>query len=118
MWDTRLASQPEIQSYWKRLTEKYHLRSHLVFNSLVTSAEWSVTEQIYSIQIRDVHTGVTTSTKAQVLISATGALSAPRSPNLPGISTFKGKSFHSAGWNHGINLCGKRVAVIGNGASA
>jgi cation diffusion facilitator CzcD-associated flavoprotein CzcO len=117
MWDTLLASQPEIQSYWKRLAQKYRLQPHFVFNSLVMSVEWDITEQLYSIQIRDVHTGVMTSTMAQIVISAIGILDIPRyPPTLAGI--FRGESFHSARWNHDIELRGKRVAVIGNGASA
>jgi cation diffusion facilitator CzcD-associated flavoprotein CzcO len=62
--------------------------------------------------------GVESTTTAKILISAIGILEVPRFPDISGISSFKGETFHSARWNTDIELGGKRIAVIGNGASA
>lgn len=118
-WNKSHGMQPEIQAYWKHLAEKYSLLRHTAFNSQVVSADWDAEEQLYHLVIQDVVSGDMTSTTAQIVISAIGILEVPRyPPNMPGISTFKGASFHSARWNREVELHGKRVAVIGNGASA
>lgn len=120
-WARFLGTQPEIQAYWKGLAQKYSLYRNTVFNSRVVSAEWIAAEQRYHITVEDVATGEKTATSAQILVSATGVLEVPRYPPssvMPGISSFKGKSFHSARWEYGVDLNGKRVAVIGNGSSA
>jgi cation diffusion facilitator CzcD-associated flavoprotein CzcO len=85
----------------------------------VLSAEWDNAEQKYHITIQDVLSGAISMTNAEVVVSAIGILEVPRCPpSLEGISDYKGESFHSARWNHDLDLRGKRVAVIGNGCSA
>jgi cation diffusion facilitator CzcD-associated flavoprotein CzcO len=85
----------------------------------VLSAEWDNAEQMYHINIEDVLSGTISVTNAEVVVSAIGILEVPRyPPGLEGISDYKGESFHSARWNHDLDLRGKRVAVIGNGCSA
>lgn len=117
-WPSTHGSQAETQEYWRKLTTKYDIYPRTVFNRLVVSAEWSVKEQLYRIVTEDVQSGERFSTTAQILISAIGILEVPRLPNIPGLSSFKGEKFHSARWDTGVSLQGKRVAVIGNGASA
>jgi cation diffusion facilitator CzcD-associated flavoprotein CzcO len=99
------------------LTDKYSLSSHIVFGCKVVGATWDSTEQLYHIQTEDVLTGKRSTTSAQILISALGVLEIPKYPDIKGISDFRGTIFHSARWV-GTALDGKRVAVIGNGASA
>jgi len=117
-WNDSHAYQPEIQAYWSRLTDKYALFPHIVFNCQVVSVDWDAKKQLYLIVTKDVKTGTQTTTTAKVVISALGILEIPRFPDIQGISAFKGDIFHSARWDTGVDLRGKRVAVIGNGASA
>ncbi|KAJ6500883.1 FAD/NAD-P-binding domain-containing protein [Mycena sanguinolenta] len=116
-WSSTLGSQPEMWAYWQNLARKYDLYRHISFNHQVISAEWNSKEQLYHIVIRNVM-GVEFTTTAKILISAVGVLETPRFPDIPGISLFEGDQFHSAQWNTELELRGKRVAVIGNGASA
>jgi cation diffusion facilitator CzcD-associated flavoprotein CzcO len=88
-----------------------------VFNCLVIDARWDAENHVYHIATKDTITGEQSSTTAHVLVSALGILEVPRFPDIPGISDFKGPIFHSARWAD-TTLSGKRVAVIGNGASA
>ncbi|KAJ6470531.1 FAD/NAD-P-binding domain-containing protein [Mycena sanguinolenta] len=117
-WSVTHAPQPEMFEYWRKLTAKYDLYRQIVFNRSVVSAEWNIKEQLYHIVTEDVQSGARFSTTAKILISALGLLNIPRYPNIAGLSSFKGDMFHSARWNTGVDLRGKRVAVIGIGASA
>lgn len=117
-WNESHGSQAEIQRYWKDLSDKYQLTPHLVFNTQVVSAEWDIPKQAYHITVENVSTSIKSTIIAQILISAVGLLEIPRYPNIPGLENFKGGVFHSARWNTKIELANKRVAVIGNGASA
>lgn len=116
-WSYTHPFQPELERYWDGLSLKYSLSSHIVFNCMVIAASWDAEEHAYHITTKNVITGEQSSTTAQVLISALGILEVPRFPDIPGISDFKHLIFHSARWVD-TALSGKRVAVIGNGASA
>jgi cation diffusion facilitator CzcD-associated flavoprotein CzcO len=116
-WSSSHPFQPEIQNYLKQLTEKYSLRPHVVFGCKVIAANWDSAEHLYHIQTEDMLTGKQSTTSAQILISAVGILEIPKYPEIAGISDFQGTIFHSARWAD-TELGGKRVAVIGNGASA
>ncbi|GGK73139.1 4-hydroxyacetophenone monooxygenase [Sphaerisporangium melleum] len=112
-WSRRFPAQPELLSYLEDCADKYGLRRHLRLNTEVTAAEF------------DGRTGrwrVTTSDGERrtfdVVISGVGQLNRPRLPDIPGLADFRGRSFHSARWDHGHDLTGRRVAVIGNGSSA
>ncbi|KAF7360682.1 hypothetical protein MVEN_00800000 [Mycena venus] len=117
-WSATHTPQAEMYAYWRKLVTKYNLYPHIVFNRTVVSAEWNAKEQLYHIVTEDVQSGSKFSTTAKILISAIGILDVPRYPNIAGLSAFKGEIFHSARWDTGVDLRGKRVAVIGNGASA
>ncbi|KAF4615529.1 hypothetical protein D9613_003507 [Agrocybe pediades] len=119
-WKSSHGSQEDILEYWLRLARKYDLYPHVIFNHKVTSADWDPKANCYHIASEDVRIGkiepiVTT---ADVVISAIGVLETPRFARIPGFDTFKGEVFHSARWNDKVELRGKRVGVIGNGASA
>ncbi len=111
-WPRAFSGQPHIRAYLERVTDTYGLRPHLRLNSEVLSLTWD-TERLRW----DVHTAGGDWT-ADVVVSATGPLSDPRIPDVPGLADFPGAVFHSARWDHGIDLRGKRVAMIGTGASA
>ncbi|WP_199433092.1 flavin-containing monooxygenase [Qaidamihabitans albus] len=112
-WPRRYAAQPDIHSYLGRTARKYGVTGHIRFSTEVASAEFDETGARWHV-----HTANGEEYSAQVLIPATGQLSRPAFPTIPGIETFRGRSFHSAEWDHDCELDGKRVAVIGTGASA
>lgn len=102
----------------REVAEKRDLRKHCRFHTSVDEAEWDATANVWRIEIRDVRTGEKQVTRATALVSAIGVLVVPSVPKLQGIESFKGEVFHSARWNHDIDLHGKRVGVVGNGSSA
>jgi cation diffusion facilitator CzcD-associated flavoprotein CzcO len=112
-WSRSYAGQPEILAYLERCADKYGLRPHLRFGTRVASASFDERRGRWTVAIdggEPLH--------ARALISATGGLSRPALPDIPGLGTFAGKVFHSARWDHGVSLEGKKVAVVGTGASA
>ena len=111
-WTRTYSPQPEIRDYLERCADDFDVRSHIRFGHTVLSAEWDGDERRWRIETDQ---GPFT---ARVLISAMGPLTEPRTPDLPGLDTFAGTSFHSARWNHDHDLRGERVASIGTGASA
>jgi cation diffusion facilitator CzcD-associated flavoprotein CzcO len=111
-WTRGFASQVEILDYLRRTARKYDVMRHIRFDHEMRSAAWD--EQAQRWVIDTVHG----SFSAQILVSAAGPLSDPSIPDIPGLRDFAGTVFHSARWNHGHDLSGERVAVIGTGASA
>eukprot|EP00163_Fabomonas_tropica_P031722 TRINITY_DN7646_c0_g2_i1.p2 TRINITY_DN7646_c0_g2~~TRINITY_DN7646_c0_g2_i1.p2 ORF type:complete len:535 (+),score=74.99 TRINITY_DN7646_c0_g2_i1:1112-2716(+) len=112
-WSRKFGLQPEIRSYLESCATKYRLHDHIRFSQEVESISFDKEAGHWTIQTKAGET-----LKAHVLVSATGQLNQPACPQIPGIETFKGKVFHSARWDHDYGLEGKRVAVIGTGASA
>lgn len=112
-WSRRYASQAEILAYLRHCADAYGLRSHLHFHTEVTGAEFDEAAGVWRIQVAGAGT-----LEARVLVSACGQLNRPAYPKLRGLERFGGTQFHSARWDHGAPLEGKRVAVIGTGASA
>ena len=112
-WTRSYPAQPEIEDYLERITDHYRLRSRLRFEFDVEKAVWNEAERCWLITSRKGET-----VKASTLISATGPLSQPSVPNLPGLDSFGGEIFHSAAWRHDVDLTGARVGVVGTGASA
>ncbi|WP_054815882.1 flavin-containing monooxygenase [Nocardia arizonensis] len=112
-WPRRFSEQADIHAYMREVARKHDLTRFIRFGVEVTDAEFDESTSRWSITTAD---GETLS--ADVFIPAVGQLSRPAMPNLPGIDTFEGPAFHSAQWNHDVDLTGKRVACIGTGASA
>ncbi|NIL89454.1 Baeyer-Villiger monooxygenase [Rhodococcus fascians] len=111
-WSHTFARQPELFDYLQSVVERLNLRDRIVTDCELLSADWSDTDQRWTVQTSKGAASV------RVFIAATGALSTPKIPDVPGIDTFQGTVFHSATWNHEHDLTGERVAVIGTGASA
>ncbi|MGH3433327.1 MAG: flavin-containing monooxygenase, partial [Thermocrispum sp.] len=111
-WSSRFSPQAEIQQYMRTLVDKHDLLPKIRFGAEVTSASFDDASGKWHLDV-----GGDTVT-ADVFVPATGQLSRPKMPDLPGIDTFAGPSFHSATWEHTVDLAGKRVAVVGTGASA
>ncbi|MGZ4523746.1 MAG: flavin-containing monooxygenase [Mycobacteriaceae bacterium] len=112
-WRYVFSYQPEILDYLQGVTDKYGLRRYIEFNSHVKRAHWDDAEYRWHVFTESGQEYV-----AQFLISGAGALHIPSLPDIPGIHDFAGPAFHTAQWDHGADLTGKRVAVIGTGASA
>lgn len=112
-WSHRFARQGEILAYLKHCADKYDLRRHLRLGAEVREARFDEVRQRWVVTLTD-----GTRLDSELLISATGQLSLPSVPELPGQADFQGQVFHSARWDHDLALEGKRVAVIGTGASA
>lgn len=111
-WSRSYSAQPEIERYLLRLVEQYDLARHFVYSQNVTAAAWNEHEQRWSV------TSTSREWSAEFVVMAAGPLSDPVIPEIPGIDHFRGHRFHSARWNHDIDLTGTRTAVIGTGASA
>ena len=110
-WPRRYAEQPDILRYIQHVVDKYDLRRHLRLGSKVTAARWEDGRWVLSLADGD-------KVEADVLIPAVGQLSRPSYPAIEGREEFAGIAFHSAEWRHDVDLTGKRVGVIGTGASA
>jgi cation diffusion facilitator CzcD-associated flavoprotein CzcO len=109
-WQHKFARQPEIEAYLQRCVEQYGLAPHLQLGIVVQRAE----HDERGWRVHTSHGEIA----ADVLISAMGQLNRPYTPTLPGLDSFTGTAFHSARWDQRFDLGGKRVVVIGNGASA
>lgn len=139
-WSRMFATQPEIQGYLEHCANKHHLNQRIRFNTWVSGAHWDEVNHLWHIRTHraeaieklahalqvpvgdldltapDLPGGETFT--ARTLVSGMGGLSRPSYPNLNGIERFQGAQFHSAQWDHDYDLSGKRVAVVGTGASA
>ncbi|MEU0676258.1 NAD(P)/FAD-dependent oxidoreductase [Streptomyces sp. NPDC006172] len=111
-WPRTFSGQEHIRAYLEHVADAYDLRSHLRFDSEVERMTWDAERLRWDMET----TGGALS--ADVVVSATGPLSDPKIPDIPGLDSFPGKVFHSARWDHDYDLAGKRVAMVGTGASA
>ena len=112
-WSSSFSPQPEIHDYLRTVAARSGVLDRFRFGTAVEDAVWDDAAQRWRVALSD--GGVVTAT---TLISGAGGLSEPKLPDIDGIDGFQGEIFHSARWNHDVDLRGKRVAVIGTGASA
>lgn len=112
-WSRRYALQEEIHAYIKNVAGKYGITPLVQFGREVIAASYDEGEANWTVTF----TGGEQQT-VDILISAVGQLSRPRLPDIKGVETFQGTSFHSAGWDHNFDPTGKKIAVVGAGASA
>ncbi len=116
-WPSYFSTQPVLFEYFRSCAEAFGLMPHLRLGTEVVGAQWDADAQRWNVQLRAVD-GTESTTMANAIISAVGQLNRPKWPDIDGIDQFAGESFHSARWDHDVDLTGKRVAVIGTGASA
>jgi cation diffusion facilitator CzcD-associated flavoprotein CzcO len=109
-WSHRFSPGPEIREYFERVAEKYGLLQHISFGRTITGARYE--EGGWSVETSDGE-----QIRADVLIDATGPLHIKNYPQIPGLERFEGAMFHSADWDHGVDLVGKRIGVVGNGST-
>ncbi|MEU0566626.1 NAD(P)/FAD-dependent oxidoreductase [Nonomuraea sp. NPDC005983] len=112
-WSRMFSPQEEIWEYMRTCVDKYRIAPHIRYGKRVVSLEWDDAARRWEVATDD---GATLTTNA--VISGIGALHVPSFPDIPGRESFAGPAFHSSEWDHSVELAGKRVAVIGTGASA
>ena len=112
-WSKMWSSQPEIYAYLRRMADKYDLRRKTLFGAEVVAASWDSAASRWRLRSADGRTII-----ARFLVMGIGPMTAPKLPEIKGIESFTGAAFHSARWDHAVDLTGKKVAVIGTGASA
>ncbi|MGH3437347.1 MAG: flavin-containing monooxygenase [Sciscionella sp.] len=115
-WPSYFSRQEVILDYLRAFAEHHGLLESVRFNTEVTGATWDEAGHHWSV--RTIRDGERSEVDVDVLISAVGQLNRPVIPSIEGLETFGGPSFHSADWDHSADLTGKRVAVVGTGASA
>ncbi len=111
-WSRSFSPQPEIHAYLQDVAQSSGVLDRFHFGVTVQDAAWDEADQVWTIA-----TSAGT-VVADIVISGSGGLSEPKNPEIKGIDGFSGEIFHTAGWNHDVDLTGKRVGVIGTGASA
>lgn len=115
-WDHYFAQGPEIIKYIRTVYREADIAEHMRFEEEAVSAIWDADASTWNVTVRR-RDGSDYEMTANVVVSGTGLLNRPSIPDIPGMEDFKGPMFHSARWDHGVDLAGKRVAQIGTGAS-
>ena len=112
-WKERFSGQPENLRYLNYVADKFDLRKHMQFNCKIEAMHFDETRDLWRVKVADGR-----ELTCRFVVLAIGLLSAPTMPRLEGIDSFKGPSFHTYYWPHEpVDLAGKRVAVIGTGAT-
>lgn len=115
-WTRYFARGSEIQQYILECVKRYGIRDHIRFGEDVVIAEYAENQGLWKLETRN-SAGQTSHLEARVFVSAVGALNKPSIPKIPGLESFEGPVFHTARWDKNVNLEGKRVALVGTGAS-
>jgi 4-hydroxyacetophenone monooxygenase len=115
-WTHFFAEQYELQDYFTKVMAKHDLSEHVRWNTEVLAADWDDDDGMWTVSLRGAD-GHADTVRARAIITAVGQLNRPNVPEFDGANTFEGPSFHSAAWDHAVDLTGKRVALIGAGAS-
>jgi len=116
-WPHFFSTQDVLLDYFRGCADRFGVREHIRFETEVVEARHVDATGMWSVQLRDA-SGAEETLEANAVISAVGQLNRPSYPDIPGREDFGGVAFHSARWRHDVDLTGKRVAVIGTGASA
>ncbi len=116
-WPYHYSTQDVLLGYFQRTADKYGLRKNIRFETQVLETRFDEKTSKWHVKTKDKN-GKEETLIADAVISAVGQLNQPKMPDIKGVGSFKGPAFHSAQWQHDVNLKGKRVNVIGTGASA
>jgi cation diffusion facilitator CzcD-associated flavoprotein CzcO len=112
-WSRRYAPQPEILAYIENVARRHDVHRFTRFDTAVETITWDEASRLWHVTASDGRRFT-----ARAVVSAVGGIHIPHVPDLPGLDEFAGPAFHTARWDHDVDLTGKRVAVIGTGASA
>ncbi|WQF88077.1 Putative flavin monooxygenase, FAD/NAD(P)-binding domain superfamily [Colletotrichum destructivum] len=115
-WSQFFASSSEIQHYLKAVCRQFDLESYISYNSKVAEAQWQEDKGVWSVKVEGLD--ATEVHQSEILVNAGGILNNFKMPEIPGLSDFGGPIVHTAAWDDSVDLLGKRVAIIGAGASA
>lgn len=116
-WSQYFVLRDELHDYFESVADRFELREHINFNTDVLSAAYNADRQLWELKVRNPD-GSVSNHAANVLISAAGIFNPPAFPDIPGLDSFTGEKWHSAEWPAGKSVAGKRVLMIGNGATA
>lgn len=112
-WSKRYAAQPEILEYLEDVSRTHAIERFIRFNTAITALDWNDEQRLWRLTAADGRTF-----RARAVVAGVGGIHIPQLPSIPGLETFAGPAFHTARWRHDIDLTGRRVAVIGTGASS
>ena len=115
-WSEYFCQQPELRDYFASMLDKYGLRGHCRFNTEVVEAGWDDGAERWTVTVRTPEGEIET-LDAKFVISAVGSLNLPKLPDIPGMDSFAGRSFHSARWPADLDISGTRFALLGAGAT-
>nr|WP_271213819.1 NAD(P)/FAD-dependent oxidoreductase [Rhodococcus wratislaviensis]GLK41083.1 monooxygenase [Rhodococcus wratislaviensis] len=116
-WTRYFAKRDEVWAYLDRLTDQYDIRQHIKFGVEVMRADYDTDTATWHVVTRD-SSGAEERVAGNILVPAVGMVNRPSTPSIPGLESFAGPTMHTAEWDASVDLKGKRVAVIGTGASA
>jgi 4-hydroxyacetophenone monooxygenase len=119
-WPLHFSTQDVLLDYFRKCADAFGVRPHIRFHTEVSSMVWDDDRGTWQLELRTSDGDVTeeATLEANAVVSAVGQLNRPKMPDIAGMGTFEGPSFHSAEWDHSVDLTGRRVAVVGTGASA
>ncbi len=117
-WSRTYAHQPEILAYLESVAETFDLNRHLLTDTRVCGVRWNPKVQQWDLDLESVSSGGGFGFSADVVISAVGLFGEPKLPDIEGLDRFAGRVMHTSRWDSRAPLAGRRVAVIGTGASA
>ncbi|KAK7996419.1 hypothetical protein PG989_004459 [Apiospora arundinis] len=116
-WSEEFAQGAEIKEYWQKLAQKYGVYDRLRLSHEVKGLEWDAKESVWKVDVVDLHNDKNFTETADFVLTAIGRFNAWKLPDYPGLHDFQGLLRHTSNWDPDFNPTGKRVAVIGNGAS-
>ena len=116
-WETHFGRQDKIHEYLHQFAKDNGLLEHMVYGTEVTATRWNEDTSTWTLETKT-EQGVGETFESSIVVSAVGQLNRPSIPNLEGLDTFKGPIVHSARWDHELDFTGKKVVVVGTGASA
>jgi 4-hydroxyacetophenone monooxygenase len=117
-WSEYFSRRDELLAYFRNFVKRHGLDAHLRYNTEVTAAHYDAEHALWEVQLKSNTGGAPRTLRVNAIVSAVGQLNRPRIPDIAGRAEFKGIQVHSADWDPSLDLTGKRVAVIGSGASA
>ncbi|KAK3317528.1 hypothetical protein B0T19DRAFT_435146 [Cercophora scortea] len=116
-WSDQFAPGAEIRDYWQSVARKHNVYKYARFNHRVESLTWDEAQSVWLVTVHNTITNVTTTEKADFVLTSIGRFNAWKLPEYPGISEYKGVLRHASDWDSSFDVSNKNVAVIGNGAS-
>ncbi|MGO8850175.1 flavin-containing monooxygenase [Mycobacterium sp.] len=117
-WSRTYARQPEILAYLESVVDEFDLRRHLMLHTYVRRAQWDEDDRQWELQLQQANSDTVTTLRADVVVSAAGLFAASKLPDIDGLSGYRGNLMHTSAWDPGVDLTGRKVGVIGTGASA